>query len=265
MTGASGVQAVTEQDAIVPAVSYPTLGQATVLAHTATTGPEANTRAGDIYGPCCRLNISAVSSTFHGGQAARTYQTVSQQDMNGVVSHLKANLEKKVRVLLQAQLHADETLVSPFPCKTRTTPDHQVGDEAQQLRVTVSETCIGEAYNTHAYHDVALQIMREAAVMQLGKGYTLIGDIQATTDTTTTNKQGATDLKTTLAGTWTYQFTKDRVDSIKAMIAGKSEVQAKVMVLTSPGVQTASMTLRNSTTLPTDTSNIHAVVLGVGT
>ena len=65
-------------------------------------------------------------------------------------------------------------------------------------------------------------------------------------------------------GTWTYQFTQDHVDRIKAMIAGKSEVQAKVMVLTSPGVQTASMTLKNSTTLPTDTSNIHAVVLVVG-
>jgi hypothetical protein len=264
ITGADGVQVVTEQDAVLPAVSYPTLGQATVLAHAAMTGPGGNIRASDIYGSCCRLNVSAVSSAFHGGHVAQTYQTVSQQDMNGVVSNLKKSLHKSMQSALQAQIRDGETLINPFPCKTQITADHQVGDEAQQLQVTMSETCTGEAYSTQAYHDVAMQIVSETATKRLGEGYTLMGDIQATPNTTTTNEHGVIDLATTIAGTWAYQFTEDQVQSLKAMIAGKSEAQAKAMIFTSHGVQGASMTLRNGMTLPTDISSIHVVVLVVG-
>jgi hypothetical protein len=39
LTGSDGVQVVTEQDASIPPVSYPTLGAATIAAHAVVTGP----------------------------------------------------------------------------------------------------------------------------------------------------------------------------------------------------------------------------------
>src|SRR5579883_3246322 len=73
LTGADGIQIVTEQDAIIPAATPPTEGQATVSAHAVVTGPAGNIVARDVYGPCCRLNVFAVSGPFHGGENARSY------------------------------------------------------------------------------------------------------------------------------------------------------------------------------------------------
>src|SRR5258708_28613048 len=77
ITGSDGTQVVTDQDVNIPAVSYPTLGQANVSAHTTSVGPSGNIKAGDIYGPCCRLNVSAVNGTFSGGQNAYDYQMIT--------------------------------------------------------------------------------------------------------------------------------------------------------------------------------------------
>jgi hypothetical protein len=62
-----------------------------VSAHAAITGPAGNIQAGDVYGPCCRLNVFAANGPFRGGQNARTYQIVTQQDINGVATHVKTN------------------------------------------------------------------------------------------------------------------------------------------------------------------------------
>ena len=51
LTGTDGIQVMTEQDATIPAASYPTFGQATVTAQAPSTGPEGNIKAGDITGP----------------------------------------------------------------------------------------------------------------------------------------------------------------------------------------------------------------------
>ncbi|MBA2395772.1 MAG: hypothetical protein H0V70_23850, partial [Ktedonobacteraceae bacterium] len=105
LTGADGRQVMTEQDAIIPAANYPTFGQRSVSAQSVNTGPGGNIRAGDIYGPCCRLNVSAVSSAFTGGKQARDYQTVTTQDITTVASSLKTSLNQSVQAAFQTQVH----------------------------------------------------------------------------------------------------------------------------------------------------------------
>ncbi len=77
---------------------------------------------------------------FHGGQNARSYQMVAQQDINEVASSLKASLDQGVQAALSQQVQSNETLVIPAPCTSNVTPDHKVGEEASQVQVTVSET-----------------------------------------------------------------------------------------------------------------------------
>jgi len=261
ISGVDGVQVVTDLDAAIPAAVYPTFGQVTVPAHVTITGPVGNIRAGDIYGPCCRLNVSAVNGAFSGGQDARSYRMVTAQDIHGVAKSLSISLEQSVQAALQIQVQSDETLIIPLPCKQKVTPDHAVGDEATQVHITVDEACTGEAYNTQAYYALIRQIVTQEASKRLGEGYTLSGYIQATINKVTTKDHSVVELEVTGVGSWTYQFNQEQLQRIKTMIVGKSEAQAKAVVLHIPGVHAVSFTFKNGTTIPTDIRDIHLIFL----
>lgn len=259
LTGADGVQVITEQDALIPAASYPIFGQRTILAQSVIPGPGGNTQAGDIYGPCCRLNVSAVSGVFTGGQQARDYQTVTTQDITTVAASMKTNLSQSVQAALQTQVHSDETLITPLPCQQNVKPDHQIGEEAVQVTILVSETCTGLTYRTEAWHTLATQIIAQQAHNQLGDRYTMQGEVQASINRVS-QKEVAVTLQTTIAATWGYQFTQMQQTQIKAQIAGKSKSQALHTLLHIPGIQTVSI---ESASLPTDVNRIHLVFLAM--
>lgn len=89
-----------------------------------------------------------MTGIFRGGQNARSYHMVTQQDINSAVLTLKTSLDQSVQAALSQQVQPDETLVAPVPCRSRVAPDHQAGSEATQVSVTVSETCTGQVYTT---------------------------------------------------------------------------------------------------------------------
>mgnify|MGYP001332727395 CR=1 FL=1 len=265
LTGTDGVEIVTDQDAMIPAVMYPTLGQATVTAHAVISGPAGNIKAGDIYGPCCRLNVSAVNAPFTGGQQARDYQMVTQQDIGTVASSLKVSLGQSMQAALQTQVHTGETLITPFSCQQSILPDHQPGDEAAQLTITVNETCTGMVYSTQAYHTLIAQIANQEAKKQLGDGYCLTGEVQSSVTQATPKDHGTFDLQVKIVGIWAYQFTQERQEHIKTLLAGKSKAQAIKALLHISGVQSVSIAIKNNgIILPTDSADIHLVFLVMG-
>ena len=82
MTGADGVEVVTLQDAVIPAGTLATNGRVTVPAQAVNVGPQGNIAANDMYGKCCRDNVFVSNGPFRGGQNARSYQMVTQQNIN---------------------------------------------------------------------------------------------------------------------------------------------------------------------------------------
>ena len=260
LTSSDGVQVVTDQDANIPPVSYPTLGEKTVSAHTVVTGPAGNIQAGDIYGPCCRLNVSAVNSAFSGGQNARDFQAVSQADMNNAVSSLKSSLDQSVQAALKTQVASDQTLITPVSCQQSITPDHQVGEAATQLHVSLTETCTGATYSTDSLQRlVTLQINQKART--LGKQYMLAGAIQNSIADATPQAHGAVTLQVRSTASYAYQFTQQQQQNIKAMIAGKSKAQATSMLLQVTGVQSVSLSLSYGDQLPSDPNRIQLAFL----
>jgi hypothetical protein len=255
--GADGVQIVTDQDASIAAASYPTFGQSTVAAHAVLTGPAGNIAGGDIYGPCCRLNVSAVNGPFSGGTLARDYQTVTAQDIRTVASSLKTSLSQSVQAALQTQVHADETLITPLPCQESVKPDHQPGEEARQVQITVSETCTGMTYTTQAYQSRLTQITAQHA----GDGYLPIGQVQSTITQATVQDAHHTQLHVTMAQSYTYQVSQQQQQSMKSLIAGKSKAQAVSTLLHIPGIQSVSV---SSATIPTETQHIRVIVVYIG-
>jgi hypothetical protein len=261
LTGADGVQAVTDQDAIIAAVSYPTLGQTTVAAHAILAGPAGNIAGGDVYGPCCRLNVSAVNSVFSGGRQARDYQTVTQQDISTVATSLKTSLNQSVQAALQTQVQSDETLITPLPCQQNVKADHQPGDEAAHVNILVSETCTGMTYPTQAYQNRLMQIANQQATHQLGDGYTPVGQVQNTILQARAQKHNQTELQVTLAETYAYQVSQQQQQQLKTLIAGENKAQATNILLHIPGIQSVSV---SSDTIPTDTQHIRVIVVYAG-
>jgi hypothetical protein len=261
LTGADSIQIITDQDAYLSPAQYPTFGQTTVPAHTVIIGLASNIRAGDIYGPCnCRLNVSAVNSTFTGGQQARDFQTVTQADIDAAASSLKSSLDQSVQAALKTQIADDQTLITPIPCHQSITPDHRAGNEATQVTITVSETCSGATYNTQAFQRLIAQHITQEASRQLGEGYIPTGVIQSSI-LQATPKDGSIILQVRSTASYAYQFTQEQQQKLEAMIAGKTQAQAITTLLHVPGLQSVSV---SSATLPTDTKHIRVIVVYAG-
>ncbi len=262
LIGADGMQIVTDADAMIPAAVFPTFGQRSIPAHAATTGPAGNIRAGDVYGSCCRLNVSAVNGAFTDGQNARTYQTVTVQDINDATASMKTSLEQSAQAALQTQVQPTETLITPLPCTQKVTPDHQPGEETIQVRITIDETCTGTTYNTQAFTSLTAQIATQDATRRLGTGYTTI-DIQTSITQATTKEHGSIDLQVKSVSMWVYQYGAEQQQAIKAMIVGMNKEKAKATLLHMAGVQSVSLMTTNTTILPTDTEYIHLLFVQV--
>ena len=260
LTGADGVEVVTLQDALIPAGTLATNGQVTVTAQAVNVGPQGHIAAGEIYGKCCREDVFVSNGPVCGGQNARSYQMVTQQDINSVVLTLKTSLDRNVQAALSQQVQPDETLVTPVPCRSRMTPDHQAGSEATQVNVTVSETCTGEVYTTSALNALLMQTATQQAVKQLGKSYNLVGDLQTSiTQAAINTRQGTATLRVKTISNWVYRFSQAQQQEIKLAIRGKSKSKATVLLLRTPGVQTISLSIKNGSLLPTDIQQIHLI------
>ncbi len=257
LTGADGVQVLTDQEATIPAAIMPTEGQVTVSAHATIAGLQGNIKAGDLYGQCCRLNVFVANNVFHRGQDARIYQTVAQQDINTVVSGIKNSLEQSVQAALQTQIQPSETLITPLSCTQNVTSNHQVGAEATQIHVTLDETCTGLTYTTQAVTTLLTTLATTDASKRLGMGYTTTGVHVTQTHAT---KHG---LDITSVSLGAYAFTQDQQDTFKVMIAGMSKDKATATLLHMTGVQSVSITLKNSTTVPSSIQDIHLLFLQV--
>jgi hypothetical protein len=254
--GSDGTQIVTDADAVIPAASFPTFGQRSVLAHAVLTGPQGNIRAGDVYGACCRVNVSAVSSAFTGGQNARTYQTVAPQDIQDVVSSVKASLEQSVQVALHTQVQPTETLVTPLACTQHVTPNHMVGEEAQTVIVTIDNTCTGTVYDTQAFTTITTQQATQDMMKKLGTGYTPT-ELQSSITQAVPKAHGMVDLHVTSRSVWAYQYDPEQVVRLKAMLAGMNKDKAQATILHLVGVQSVSISITNNgMTIPTDTARI---------
>jgi Baseplate J-like protein len=265
LTGADGVQVVTEQDAIIPATVPPTEGNVTVAAHAVQVGPAGNIRAGDIYGPCCRLNVLVQNTAaFSGGQNARTYPMVTRTDVDSTLTALTATLAQSVQAAFAAQVRPDEMLITPVPCVPHSSTNHHVGDEAIQVTILLQETCTGETYEAQAMQTQVTQTVTALAMQRLGTNYMQEGEVQLTVVhvTSATGPHGGVLLQVKGTGVWAYRFSDTQLHTLGVRMAGKSRAQATALLLDTPGVSQVVMNVSGgTTTLPTDPARIHLLVL----
>ena len=261
LTGSDGIAVMTDQDATIPAGNPPAYGQVTVSAHTVSPSTSENIQAYDINQPCCFASVLAKNtSSFAGGQNARDYTVVAQADVENAALTLKTSLTQSMHGALEAQVKQTETLV-PLPCNQTVTPDHQAGQEAKEVTVTVSETCSGSVYDTQALAQKARTILATQATHQLGTSYRLLGDVQQSILQTSVIHT-AIVLKVRNQGTWGYSISPATEERLLHRIAGKAKQDVLTLLLKTPGIQAARIVgVEESQKLPKSVSAIHLVII----
>lgn len=247
LTGSDGVQIVTDADANIPAENGsipPTLGQATVSAHAVTPGSAGNIPTGDINQPCCATAVRAVNTTsFSGGADERNFQTVAKSDITNVAAPLKGTVTQSMQTTLTGQLKSGETLTSPT-CATSQTADHQAGEEATAVKVSVSETCSGIAYNSQELTDKVTQLLTSQAMKKFGIGYSLFDPPQVDIKAAEINHTATpllVFLSFTAQSTWIYGISTQEQQTIKTLIAGKTTAKALQLLAALPGIELVAL------------------------
>jgi hypothetical protein len=258
LTGADGVQIITDQDAFIPAANPPVFGQVTISAHAVQAGSKGNIQAYDISQACCATSVLAKNLySFTGGQDARDFQTVSQADIHTASTLLKTKLTKQGMIALQKQMKTGEVMIAPI-CTPTVRSDRQPGDRATKVTVSVSETCKAAAYKTNELQTDATTLLTSQALKTLGASYSLTSHVQVTIKQATIT--GAhINLVFSSQGIYSYRLSTKAQERIKKLIAGKTTQEALQIVVSLPGIQSAAIHFDDNTKLPKDLKNIHIV------
>jgi VCBS repeat-containing protein len=267
LTGADGVELVTDQVAYLPAGNLPDVGMATVPAQAVQVGPQGNIAPLDLNGLCCVAGVSVKNTdTFVGGQNARDYTIVARQDVENIAGPQSSTLTGQAQANLQGEVRPNEQLASPAQCHPELHTDHPIGSEATHVTITLSVTCQAEVYDAQAVHQLASTALSEQARTKFGAGYSVRGAIKTsiTQVATTEAAHGTLSLLVSAQGTWSYQFSSSQIGQLSRQIAGLPRQQAIHLLKQDGHIQAVSITETwNATSIPSDPAHIQIMVLDV--
>ena len=264
ITSASGIPIITDQIATIPKADPPLFGQTTVSAHAHNPGMSGNIPAYDINLACCGAAIKAVNTApFHGGQNARDFSTVGQQDINKISTQLIATINRSMQGALNAQAAAHETILT-LPCSPAVMADHRVGEEATDVTVTVSETCRAAAYDREALTARITHMVHAQAGKKFGHAYSSFGTVHVTVRKASITRTATPPvfLSFQAQGTWVYTLNMSEQRRITQLIAGKTKHAALQTLLSMSGIDNAIINgVDDLAKLPKSASNIHVVIV----
>src|SRR5215469_2255211 len=190
LTGADGVQVATNTTISVPPNNPPQDGQASVTAYALHPGSNGNIAAGDIHVALSSVLFAKNLTDFTGGLDARDFRVVTKADIATPAASLKTAVSQRMQGALQGQVGNGEGL-ELFPCIPTVTSDRKAGAEADQVKVTVSETCSGVTYSQGALQDRVTVLLTAKAAQKLGAGYSLLAgsmQVQVISASSTTHR-----------------------------------------------------------------------------
>jgi hypothetical protein len=268
LSGADGVQVVTDQAVAVPAAHLPAQGQLSVTAHALPTGPQGNIGANDLDGLCCFAGIAVQNAqAFVGGQHARDFPAVGAQDVRSAAAPLVTTLSSQGQAAVQAQVRAAEQLVHPVQCAPQVRATPAVGAEATQVTVAVRVTCQAEVYNADEMQARVGALLGQEATTNLAPGYTRQGEVTATLSSTTTvvARSGIVAFHVQAEGVWAYHLSAAQLHALTTLVAGQPFQEARAILLHAQGIHQVTITSTawwddaGQQTLPADPNRIQVV------
>ena len=200
------------------------------------------------------------TSAFTGGQDAQPNSVIEQKDIDGAASGAGTPLKQGVLASLQGQVRSQERVVpNSQQCPAQVNADHRAGDVARSVTVTVAVTCSETVYDYDAARQVAEQTLAQkvAGDPTLGASYALSGQVTFNVlNSAQTN--GFYTLNGQAEGLWVYRIDPATLHRLAASLAGKSESDARALLLRQPGI--AAVSFSASGTLPVNSSEISLVL-----
>ncbi len=270
LSGAGGVQVVTDTLVVVPTAHLPTQGQATVAAHAVQAGPQGNIGANDLDGPCCFVGIAVQNAqAFSGGQNARDFPAVGARDVTGAATPLIATLTRQGQAAVQAQVRTHEQPVHPVQCSPQVLSNHSMGEEATQVTVRVSVTCAAEVYNADQVQSRVAALLSQEATTHFGSAYALQGEVTWTLSAVSDvdGRRRIVNLHVQVEGLWVYQLGVAQLHTLTTLVAGKHTQEARTILLRMQGIRQVNITSSDwwddlsQQTLPQDPGRIRVVVI----
>jgi hypothetical protein len=265
LTTAVGTQITTDQVAIIPPATQsipPTYGQTSVPAHAVLAGSAGNIARGDINQTCCGESIQVQNpSNFIGGIDARDYTTVTQHDITNTTFSLATSLEATSQAALNAQTHPGNTITSH--CANTVQTNHQVGQEATQLTVSVQRLCSAAEFDTKYLQQHIAEEINTASQSSFGHGTTLFSEAHTTTLHTNFTPNHQVFIQVRGTGTTFYQPDNTSLLNLKKSIAGKTGKSAQTFLTSLPWTTQVKISglPDNNSRLPSDPGRIHLLFL----
>jgi hypothetical protein len=229
-------------------------------AHTVNVGSSQNIPAYALNNQLCCGGSVYVTNTepFFGGQDAQTYTYVQQSDIDSVTQTLSASLTQQATMTLQGQVRSNERPAGTPRCAPQVRSNHQAGERASTVTVSVMMSCVGEVYDMQAVQVLASRDLTQDAAVNPGPSYVPVGAILAQVEKATPDNQGNIALVVNAAGVWAYQFTDAQRAHLASLITARSSQDAQAILLRQPGVHAVTITLTGVgvTTVPSDTRHI---------
>lgn len=266
ITGNSGVTVYLDANLTIPAAdaNTGTFGIATASAHAASIGGAGNIVALDISRYCCAAaQYIYVKNTaaFTGGQDAATYSVVQQSDITGVSDAVTPGLVTKAQGTLRGQVQAGQSIAGEPTCTPRTQADHQVGDRATTVMVTVTVSCVQLVYDSAPLPQLLTPALTQQARIRLGANFasyrlvdpqgrnTTQASIVHITVKSADPVTGGIELEVQASATWVYHFSDQQLRQLKALAAHRSPAEVRARLKGQPGVMSVEISPDNGNAL----------------
>ncbi|HEU5366882.1 MAG TPA: hypothetical protein VFU69_00395, partial [Ktedonobacterales bacterium] len=175
----------------------------------------------------------APADKFTGGQDTYDGPAVQQSDIDNAANSLISAHQPDAQHVLQPQMRANERLMNTPYCTRHVSTNHQAGDHAAQVTVSVAFTCTGAVYDQQAALALITPKLSAQAAANPGAGYALAGQIQLAIVDAAPGNQGAMILTINAAGIWAYHFTDAQKQHLATLLIGKS-AQETVLSIEQP-------------------------------
>ncbi|HEY0752936.1 MAG TPA: hypothetical protein VGD98_03075 [Ktedonobacteraceae bacterium] len=254
-TSANGVSVMIDQTASVASLCY-----VTVRAHALIFGSGGDIPAGNLYA-FYKSHVTATNPFgFSGGQSGQSNAQVQQSDIDRISKTLSAQVLQSVQTSIQGQITGNQRLFAAPLCSTKVKSNHTAGEFATGFTVTVTASCVAEAYDYDAaVQIVTQQVQTEASSFSSDQFVLLNGKLLTTvvSATVTDAKAGTLLLALRAVGKWVHKLTSHLAN----LIANKSVSEARtILMLAGASSVNISVSGRDSNTLPADSSKITIVV-----
>ena len=240
LRGASGVPITFHG----PITVFSNPGFLTITGYAINVGSAGNIRALDITGSCCASGITVKNGAFSGGRDPIQGMVVQQSDIDGATNALTDSLTPQTLAALQKQVRTSEqVLAHTLQCTLSTyATNHDVGDRASSVTITVAMTCQEEAYDQQAALTMAKNVFKAKVAKDKGLYYALMGNvIAAITNVSESATRGTVVISVRSEGEWVYQFDHAVVQGFAKGIAHMSKQSAWRYLLSQSGVKAVSI------------------------